>query len=67
MSDNETYGISYLEAMVTGNIVIAKKNDGIDGILQNGQNAFLINSDKYELKQCLDKIYALKDTEIEIL
>ncbi len=67
VSDNETYGISYLEAMVTGNIVIAKKNDGIDGILQNGQNAFLINPDKYELKQCLEKIYSMKEKDLEII
>ena len=67
LSDNETYGISYLEAMVTGNIVIGKENDGIDGILQNEQNAFLIPADKYELKKCLDKIYSLKETEIEII
>ena len=67
LSKNETFGLSYLEAMSAGNIVIAKKNDGIDGILQNGQNAFLINADKYELKQCLEKINSLKETEIEII
>ena len=67
LSDNETYGLSYLEAMVTGNIVIGKQNDGIEGLLQNGQNAFLIPADKFELKKCLDKIYALKETEIEII
>lgn len=67
LSDNETFGLSYLEAMATGNIVIAKKNDGIDGILQNGQNAFLINPDKYELKQCIEKILAYKNTEIEAI
>ena len=65
LSNNETFGLCYLEAMATGNIVIAKKNDGIDGILQNEQNAFLIKADKYELKQCLEKIFALKNTEIE--
>ena len=53
--------------MVTGNIVIGKQNDGIEGILQHEQNSFLIPADKYELKKCLDKIYSLKETEIETI
>jgi glycosyltransferase involved in cell wall biosynthesis len=65
LSNNETFGLTYLEAMASKNIIIAKKNDGIDGILQNEHNAFLINADKYELKQCLEKIYALKENKIE--
>ncbi len=67
LSDNETFGLTYLEAMVTGNIVIAKKNDGIDGILQNEQNAFLIPADAFELKKCLEKICSLKESQIEVI
>lgn len=65
LSKNETFGISYLEAMATGNIVIAKENDGIDGIIQNEQNGFLIKANPLELKRCLESIFALKETEIE--
>ena len=64
LSDNETFGLVYLEAMAAGNIVIAKKNDGIDGIIQDGKNGFLINADNAELVKCIQKIYNLKETEI---
>ncbi len=67
LSRNETFGISYLEAMATGNIVIAKKEDGIDGIIQNSQNGFLINSEVGELKSCIENIIKMSDEEIEII
>ncbi len=53
--------------MAAKNIIIAKKNDGIDGILQNEQNGFLIDADKYELKKCIEKIYSLKENQIELI
>ena len=65
LSNNETFGLVYLEAMSAGNIVIAKKDDGIDGILQNEQNGFLISANCDELKKCLEMIHSLKETEIE--
>ncbi len=67
LSDKETFGLTYLEAMAAKNIIIAKKNDGIDGILQNEQNGFLIDADKYELKKCIEKIYSLKENQIELI
>lgn len=39
----ETFGIAYLEAMAKGNIVIATKNTGIDGVIINGINGFTVN------------------------
>ncbi|MCD7740351.1 MAG: glycosyltransferase, partial [Candidatus Gastranaerophilales bacterium] len=65
ISSKETFGLAYLEAMAAGNIVIAKKNDGMDGILKNGKNAFLVEPEIIELKKCLDKIYSMKESEIE--
>ncbi len=65
LSDNETFGLCYLEAMITDNVVIAKKDDGIDGILQNNQNAFLINANADELSRCICKILSMKDTDLE--
>lgn len=62
-SDNETFGLVYLEAMTAGNIVIAKKNDGIDGILKDGENAFLINPNTNELINCIEKIISLNENE----
>ncbi len=67
LSDNETFGLAYLEAMAENNIIIAKKNDGIDGILKDGQNAFLINPNVIELKNCFEKIFSMNEKEIEII
>ena len=67
LSDNETFGLSYLEAMATGNIVIGKKSDGIDGILKDNENGFLIVPNIEELKKCIDKILSLKEDEISTI
>lgn len=67
LSENETFGLSYLEAMAALNIVIASKNDGIDGILRDGENAFLIPSDPNELKECINNIMLLDKQQIEKL
>lgn len=37
----ETFGLVYLEAMATGNIVICGEGEGIDGIIEHGKNGFL--------------------------
>lgn len=64
LSNNETFGLTYLEAMSTNNIVIAKKNDGIDGIIKDQENGFLTNANPLELKKCIEKILSLEDTAI---
>ena len=64
LSDNETFGLSYLEAMATGNIVIGKKGDGIYGIIKNSKNGFLIEPKSEELKKCLEKILAMDEAEL---
>lgn len=64
ISSRETFGLSYLEAMAAGNIIIAKENDGIDGILENNKNGFLIKANSEELKKCLEKIINLQEEEI---
>lgn len=45
LSRKETLGISYLEAMAAGNIVIASKGRGIDGVVENYHNGFLLDPD----------------------
>ena len=65
LSENETFGLSYLEAMATQNIVIASKNDGIDGILKDNENAFLISQNPTEFKDCIEKIMNLNEEEIK--
>lgn len=41
VSEPETFGLSYIEAMAKGCIVIGAFNNGIDGVVQDGQNGFL--------------------------
>ena len=65
LSNNETFGLSYLEAMATGNIVIAKENDGIDGIIKHEQNGFLIKATPIELKKCIEKLITMNSSEIK--
>jgi glycosyltransferase involved in cell wall biosynthesis len=41
VSKPEAFGLVYLEAMGKGCIVIGTKGQGIDGVIQNGENGFL--------------------------
>lgn len=53
----ETFGLVYLEAMATGNIVVGAKDEGIDGIILNNQNGFLTPAGQVEpLKNLLEMI-----------
>ena len=52
-SVNETFGMVYLEAMASGCITVCRKNDGIDGIIADEVNGFLVEDN---LEQVLEKI-----------
>lgn len=57
ISRNETFGLVYLEAMARGCITIASRNEGFDGIIEDGKNGFLCeagNSD--ELAEIIERI-----------
>jgi len=41
ISDNEVYGMVYIEAMLKGCLTIASKEGGFDGIIRNYENGFL--------------------------
>lgn len=57
VSENEIFGLVYIEAMAKGCIVIAAKNEGIDGVIKHGENGFLCNSgDIDELKIIINEI-----------
>lgn len=45
-SINETLGLVYLEAMANGCITIGMRNEGIDGIIKNSVNGFLLENDE---------------------
>ena len=57
ISKKETFGLVYLEAMARGCIVVASKNEGMDGIVENGVNGFLCEAgNEKELEQIVRQI-----------
>jgi len=62
ISSGETFGLVYLEALAAGCIVIGSKGEGIDGIIVNGENGFLVSPGNVnELKQRLIEFVSLND------
>lgn len=41
VSDNETFGMVYIEAMLAGCVTIASEAGGVDGVIIDGKNGFL--------------------------
>ena len=58
-SVRETFGMVYLEAMGSGCVTVCTKNDGIDGIIKDGENGFLTEPDG--LEKVLEKILNSKE------
>lgn len=58
-SVNETFGMVYLEAMASGCITVGTINDGVDGIIKDGENGFLCEPTYDGIKDTLLKIKAL--------
>ena len=57
ISKDETFGLVYLEAMSKGCIVIASKNEGMDGIIEHGVNGYLCQAgNEEELVEVLREI-----------
>ena len=71
-STKETFGISYLEAMARGLITIGTLSEGMEGIIQNNQNGFLIEADVEQIYDCLrwidisDRDKLIKNTLLKI-
>lgn len=65
ISENETFGLVYLEALAAGNLVIGKAGDGIDGILQNGWNGYMVQGNKLSLKKTLEKVFRMEKGELK--
>ena len=65
VSTREAYGLVYLEAMSKGLIPIATKGQGFDGIIVNGENGFLCESENVEaLASVLEYIKNLPEEEL---
>ena len=58
--EGEVFGLVYLEAMLANCITVASKNEGMDGIITNGNNGFLVNAGAVdELASLIDHIQNL--------
>ena len=65
VSANETLGLVYLEAMRNGCIVIGSRNEGIDGIIINGVNGFLVDAlNASQLADCLRDILTMPESQL---
>lgn len=65
ISENETFGLVYLEAMSRGCITIASRNEGMDGFIEDGINGFLCKSgDENELSELIKKIKNMTPIEL---
>ncbi len=65
VSENEVFGLVYLEAMAAGCLTIASKNGGVDGIIRNGENGFLsAQGDADELSVLLREIAGLPEERV---
>ncbi len=62
-SKDETFGLCYLEAMARGLITIAKKNESMDNIIENGLNGFLVENSK-DIENVLNNLDLNKKQEI---
>lgn len=68
ISSGEIFGLVYLEAMALGLIPIGSKNEGIDGIIKDGENGFLCKSgDVDELSNIFRRIRTLSVEELHLI
>lgn len=68
ISRGEAFGLVYLEAMARGCITIASKDEGFDGVIQDGKNGFLCKAGDFEeLALILDKIRKMPKEEIKAI
>lgn len=60
ISEEETFGLVYLEAMSMGCITIASRNEGMEGIIKDGVNGFLCKAgDDIELAKIINRINSM--------
>ena len=68
VSSGEIFGLVYLEAMSFGLITVGSKNEGIDGIIHDGDNGFLCEAGNVnELSEVLKKINTMPSEQLVII
>ncbi len=66
ISKAEIFGLVYLEAMALGLIPIGSRNEGIDGIIQDGVNGFLCEAgNEKELEEIIKRIQTMSREELD--
>ena len=66
ISREEAFGLVYLEAMSTGCIPIASRDEGFDGIIVDGENGFLCKAgDSDELSDIFKRICNMSNEELQ--
>ena len=64
VSENEVFGLVYLEAMAQGCITIAAEKEGMEGIIIDGDNGFLVKAGNTDaLCETFDRIEHLTEEE----
>lgn len=63
LSEDETFGMVYLEAMARGCITICSEDSGMAGFIKDGFNGFLCKRDKQALVDLINKIKKLENPE----
>ena len=66
-SIGETFGMVYLEAMAQGCITICTKDDGVAGIIKDGENGFLTLPISNEIRKILLNIKNMDDDKLKAL
>ena len=68
ISKSEVFGLVYLEAMARGCITIASRNEGMEGIIENGVNGFLCEAgNSEELASIIKSINNLSSKEKQLI
>lgn len=66
VSKDEVFGLVYLEAMALGCITIASRHEGIDGIIEDGENGFLCEAgNAEELTRIISRIRSMSHEELQ--
>ncbi len=68
VSEKETFGMVYIEAMLAGCVTIASKDGGVDGVIVNEENGYLSpEGDADALAEVYKKIELMSDEDIDRL
>ena len=68
VSSREAFGLVYVEAMAKGCITVATKGQGIDGVIVDGENGFLCESNNVEaLAATLKHIRSLSAEQLRLV